>query len=150
MGPKYQNGPKKVPILPPSPKFLILPSDAAEKRRHTAVGHCCALFRHIQCIMCMYLILSGPLMRVSYLLTIRYILKWEMLRQRVFLSFLHVFCNFMKITTKSPRKVQKWSQKSPNLVPKSQILPLWSFFDEGPKFQILYYSACLPLELLSS
>ena len=32
--------------------------------------------------------------------------------------------------------------KSPNLVPKSQILPLWSFFEEGPKFQILYYSAC--------
>ena len=84
-----------------------------------SVGHCCALFRHIQCIMCMYLILSGPLMRVSYLMTIRYILKWEMLRQRVFLSFLHVFCNFMKITTKSPRKVQKWSQKSPDLVPKA-------------------------------
>ena len=69
---------KKVPNLLTSPKFLTLPSDAAEKRRHTAVGHCCALFRHIQCIMCMYLILSGPLMRVSYLLTIRYILKWEM------------------------------------------------------------------------
>ena len=88
MGAKFQFGPKKVPILLTSPKFLTLPSDAAEKRRHTAVGHCCALFRHIQCIMCMYLILSGPLMRVSYLLTIRYILKWEMLRQRVFLSFL--------------------------------------------------------------
>ena len=77
-----------------------LPSDAAEKRRHTAVGHCCALFRHIQCIMCMYLILSGPLMRVSYLLTIRYILKWEMLR--VFVFFACFFYNFMKITTKSP------------------------------------------------
>ena len=119
MGPKFQVGPKKVPILLTSPKFLTPPSDAAEKRRHTAVGHCCALFRHIQCIMCMYLILSGPLMRESYLLTIIYILKWEMLRQRMFLSFLHVFCNFMKITTKSPRKVQKWSQKSPNLVPKA-------------------------------
>ena len=117
MGPKFQFGPKKVPILLTSPKFLTLPSDAAEKRRHTAVGHCCALFRHIQCIMCMYLILSGPLMRVSYLLTIRYILKWEMLRVLVF--FACFFCNFMKITTKSPRKVQKWSQKSPNLVPKA-------------------------------
>ena len=117
MGPKFQFGPKKVPILLTSPKFLTLPSDAAEKRRHTAVGHCCALFRHIQCIMCMYLILSGPLMRVSYLLTIRYILKWEMLRQRMFLSFLHVFCNFMKITTKSPKK-------SPKMVPKkSQFSP---------------------------
>ena len=42
---------KKVPILPPSPKFLILHSDAAEKR-HIAVGHCCALFRH--CIYTMY------------------------------------------------------------------------------------------------
>ena len=30
-----------------------------------------------------------------------------------------LFCNFMKITTKSPRKVQKWSQKSPDLVPKA-------------------------------
>ena len=37
MGPKFQFGPKKVPILLTSPKFLILPSDAVEKRRHTAV-----------------------------------------------------------------------------------------------------------------
>ena len=61
MGPKCQNGPKKVPILLPSPKFLILPSDDAEKGRHIAVSHCCALFGHLQCIMCMSLILSGPL-----------------------------------------------------------------------------------------
>ena len=60
MGPKCQNGPKKVPILLPSPKFLILPSDDAEKGRHIAVSHCCALFGHLQCIMCMSLILSGP------------------------------------------------------------------------------------------
>ena len=66
MGPKYQNGPKKVPILPPSPKFLILPSDAAEKRRHIAVSHCCALFRHTQCIMCMYFMLSGPLLPTDH------------------------------------------------------------------------------------
>ena len=26
---------------------------------------------------------------------------------------------------------------------KSKILPLWSFFEEGPKFKILYHSACL-------
>ena len=38
MGPKFQFGPKKVPILLTSPKFLSLPADAAEKRRHTAVG----------------------------------------------------------------------------------------------------------------
>ena len=31
MGAKCQNGSKKVSILPPSPKCLILPSDAAEK-----------------------------------------------------------------------------------------------------------------------
>ena len=37
MGPKCQNGPKKVQILLPSPKFLILPSDDAEKGRHIAV-----------------------------------------------------------------------------------------------------------------
>ena len=54
-------GPKKVPILLPSPKFLILPSDDAEKGRHIAVSHCCALFGHLQCIMCMSLILNGPL-----------------------------------------------------------------------------------------
>ena len=46
MGPKCQNGPKKVPILLPSPKFLILPSDDAEKGRHIAVSHCCVLFGH--------------------------------------------------------------------------------------------------------
>ena len=87
MGPKFQVGPKKVPILLTSPKFLTLPSDAAEKRRHTAVGHCCALFRHIQCIMCMYLILSGPLMRVSYLLTTRVF---------VFFACFCLFCMFLQ------------------------------------------------------
>ena len=61
MGPKCQNGPKKVPILLPSPKFLILPSDDAEKGRHIAVSHCCVLFGHTQCIMCMSLILSSPI-----------------------------------------------------------------------------------------
>ena len=55
------NGPKKVPILLPSPKFLILPSDDAEKGRHIAVIHCCVLFGHTQCIMCMSLILSSPI-----------------------------------------------------------------------------------------
>ena len=53
-GPEFGTWSKKVPILPPSPKFLILPSDAAEKRRHIAISHCCALFRHTQCIMCIY------------------------------------------------------------------------------------------------
>ena len=62
MGPKCQNGPKKVPILPPSPKFLILPSDAAEKRRHIAVRHRCALFRHTLTIRHIFEMgLSGPL-----------------------------------------------------------------------------------------
>ena len=37
MGPKCQNGPKKVPILLSSPKFLILPSDDAEKGKHIEV-----------------------------------------------------------------------------------------------------------------
>ena len=36
---------------------------------------------------------------LSFLLTIRYILKWKMSRQRIFLPFSHVFCIFMKITT---------------------------------------------------
>ena len=62
LGPtKVPNGPKKVPILLPSPKFLILPSDDAEKGRHIAVSHCCVLFGHTQCIMCMSLILSSPI-----------------------------------------------------------------------------------------
>ena len=67
MGPKCQNGPKKVPILPPSPKLLTLPSDAAEKRRQVTVSHCCALFRHTQCIIFMYFILSGPLIPTDQL-----------------------------------------------------------------------------------
>ena len=62
---------QKVPILPSSPKFLTVPSDAAEKRRHIAVIAVPYLDIYVQCIMCMYLILSGPLMRVSYLLTTR-------------------------------------------------------------------------------
>ena len=38
MRPKCENGPKKVPILRISPKFLILPSDAAEKGRPPPEG----------------------------------------------------------------------------------------------------------------
>ena len=34
--------------------------------------------------------------------------------------------------------------KKSQFSPESQILPLWSVFEEGPKFQILYQSACLP------
>ena len=45
----------------PGPPSLDGPSDDAEKGRHIAVSHCCALFGHTQCIMCMSLILSGPL-----------------------------------------------------------------------------------------
>ena len=48
---------------------------------------------------------------LSYLLTNRCILKWKMSRQCVFMPLMHVFCIFMKITTKSPGKVPKWSQK---------------------------------------
>ena len=50
LGPKWD---QKKPNVPP--KFLSLPSNAAEKRRHIAVFHCCALFRHIQCIMGVFL-----------------------------------------------------------------------------------------------
>ena len=33
--------------------------------------------------------------------------------------------------------------KKSQFSPKVPNLPLWSFFEEGPKFQILYWSACL-------
>ena len=36
-----------------------------------------------------------------------------------FFAFCKFFGIFMKITTKSPKKVQKWSQKSPDFVPKA-------------------------------
>ena len=48
----------------------------------------------------------------------------------------------MKIATKSPGKVPKWSQKSPDFVQKAQILPLYRAFEPSPKSQILYRSAC--------
>ena len=38
----------------------------------------------------------------------------------------------MKITTKSPKRVWKWSQKSPNLVPKSQICLCGAFLRKVP------------------
>ena len=51
LGPKWDQSsnlvPKKSRFCLQVPNFFTLPSDAAEKRRHTAVGHCCALFRHI-------------------------------------------------------------------------------------------------------
>ena len=98
LGPKWDQSSKLVPkksrFCLQVPNFCLCLQMLLKRGGTQQLGHCCALFRHIQCIMCMYLILSGPLMRVSYLLTIRYILKWEMLRQCVFC----LFCMFFAIS----------------------------------------------------
>ena len=60
-----------------------------------------------------------------YLLTVRYILNWEMSRLR---GFLHVFLNFMKITTKSqkgPKMVPKKSRFSPKVLNFAFVVLFW-------------------------
>ena len=110
MGPKCQNGPKKVPILPPSPKFLILPSDAAEKRRHIAVSHCCALIRHTQCIMCMYFMLSGPLLPTDHQI------YFEM-ENVATTHFFALFARFLHFHENNDLKVPERSKNGPKKVP---------------------------------
>ena len=112
MGPKCQNGPKKVPILLPSPKFLILPSDDAEKGRHIAVSHCCVLFGHTQCIMCMSLILSSPIIFTD---------RWIYFEMGNFVTafFAFVACFFLHFRENND-KVPESSINGPKKVP---ILP---------------------------
>ena len=127
MGPRCQNGPKKVPILLPSPKFLILPSDDAEKGRHicSSQGTAMTIWTYTMHVSCTYLWYSLALW-VSYL-------SFELSNVATtrFLLLLHFyFFLFMKITTKAPKRSKNGPKKVP-ILPK--IL--------SPKSHILYYSA---------
>ena len=129
MGPRCQNGPKKVPILLPSPKFLILPSDDAEKGRHicSSQGTAMTIWTYTMHVSCTYLWYS---LALSYLLIYFELSNVATTR---FLLLLHFFFFlFMKITTKAPERSKNGPKKVP-ILPK--IL--------SPKSHILYYSACL-------
>ena len=101
---------QKVPILPPSPNFLILPSDAAEKRRHIAVSHCCALFRHTQCIMCMYFMLSGPLLPTDHQ-------KYFEMENVATTHCFALFARFLHFHENNDLKVPERSKNGPKKVP---------------------------------
>ena len=129
MGPRCQNGPKKVPILLPSPKFLILPSDDAEKGRHicSSQGTAMTIWTYTMHVSCTYLWYS---LALSYLLIYFELSNVATTR---FLLLLHFFFFlFMKITTKAPERSKNGPKKVP-ILPK--IL--------SPKSHILYYSACI-------
>ena len=97
-----------VPILPP--KILILPSNAAEKRRHIAVSHCCALIRHTQCIMCMYFMLSGPLLPTDHQI------YFEM-ENVATTHFFALFARFLHFHENNDLKVPERSKNGPKKVP---------------------------------
>ena len=129
MGPRCQNGPKKVPILLPSPKFLILPSDDAEKGRHicSSQGTAMTIWTYTMHVSCTYLWYS---LALSYLLIYFELSNVATTR---FLLLLHFFFFlFMKITSKAPERSKNGPKKVP-ILPKTL----------SPKSHILYYSACL-------
>ena len=169
MGSKSQFDPKKVPILLKSPQFLSL---------HSGIILCCKEGLEQSLLFWSVFLISvpgwsnlaphinWPLKKpsgwVSVFCSCKFGIKVQQWSSKspnfalniAFTCFLFAFCKlnsiFMKITTKSPGNVQKWSQKKSRFSPKGlNLTSVVFFFRKVPNSKsCIGPFSCLPSALL--